>query len=133
MKGVCKICDCTDDHACIKEDGQPCSWVTSDLCDACCLIQEPQAYGKPGMIIPKMCAFCGHLIDLVENTINAKRWYTCSKDRIKSESSLTLGDYQWFAWSGIWRPNKTVKAAQKKCPHWEVVPDVSKIHRRGRE
>jgi len=34
--GVCRICGCTDNAACIV-DGVPCSWVNEDhtLCSAC--------------------------------------------------------------------------------------------------
>ena len=37
-----------------------------------------------------------------------------------------------FAWSGIWRPNKTVAAAQKDCPYFRIHPRVKLINRRGR-
>jgi len=30
----CRICGCTDDHACVTEEG-PCYWVEQDLCSAC--------------------------------------------------------------------------------------------------
>jgi hypothetical protein len=34
--GVCRVCGCTDDHACITpESGIPCSWLEPDLCSAC--------------------------------------------------------------------------------------------------
>lgn len=34
QKGVCRICGCTDDHACHLLSGWPCSWVnnTHTLC-----------------------------------------------------------------------------------------------------
>ncbi|MBE0529506.1 MAG: hypothetical protein IH626_01680 [Rhodospirillales bacterium] len=31
----CRICGCTDDHACVGADGNPCHWVDDDLCSAC--------------------------------------------------------------------------------------------------
>jgi hypothetical protein len=40
MKRICRGCGCTDDHACIADDG-PCSWVLFDIesasgiCSAC--------------------------------------------------------------------------------------------------
>lgn len=36
VPGVCKICGCTDEQACITPDG-PCCWVDEDhtLCSAC--------------------------------------------------------------------------------------------------
>lgn len=35
---VCCICGCTEDHACIDGNGQPCRWVTPDLCSACAVL-----------------------------------------------------------------------------------------------
>jgi hypothetical protein len=32
---VCRECGCTDDDACLDEDGGPCSWVEANLCSAC--------------------------------------------------------------------------------------------------
>lgn len=36
MSGVCRVCGCTDNNACV-EFGDPCYWVTAnhDLCSAC--------------------------------------------------------------------------------------------------
>ncbi|HUS74320.1 MAG TPA: ParB/RepB/Spo0J family partition protein [Sedimentisphaerales bacterium] len=31
----CRICKCTDDKACIGDDGEPCHWVEPDLCSNC--------------------------------------------------------------------------------------------------
>ncbi|MCJ7778047.1 MAG: ParB/RepB/Spo0J family partition protein [Sedimentisphaerales bacterium] len=31
----CRICACTDDKACIGDDGEPCHWVEKDLCSNC--------------------------------------------------------------------------------------------------
>ena len=31
---TCRVCGCTDGHACIRSDG-PCYWVEEDLCSAC--------------------------------------------------------------------------------------------------
>lgn len=35
--GVCQVCGCTDDRACIDDNGIPCTWVdeTHTLCTAC--------------------------------------------------------------------------------------------------
>ncbi len=33
MKRICRGCGCTDDHACITDDG-PCSWVLLDIASA---------------------------------------------------------------------------------------------------
>src|SRR5579885_1455125 len=31
----CRECGCTDDHACMGDDGAPCYWVEPDLCSVC--------------------------------------------------------------------------------------------------
>ena len=31
---TCRVCGCTDSHACIASEG-PCHWVEEDLCSAC--------------------------------------------------------------------------------------------------
>lgn len=31
----CALCGCTDDRACVGDDGRPCSWVLPDLCSTC--------------------------------------------------------------------------------------------------
>ena len=31
----CRVCGCTDVHACIGDDGLPCHWVEEDLCSNC--------------------------------------------------------------------------------------------------
>lgn len=31
----CRVCGCTDVHACIGDDGVPCHWVEDDLCSNC--------------------------------------------------------------------------------------------------
>lgn len=33
--GVCRVCGCTDDKACLDENGEPCWWVQEDLCSHC--------------------------------------------------------------------------------------------------
>jgi hypothetical protein len=53
--GICRVCGCTDDHACQCADGQPCGWTNgaTDLCTACAeraeaLLASPP--GKPGVV-----------------------------------------------------------------------------------
>jgi hypothetical protein len=40
--GVCKICLCTEDHACPDPDTGTCFWVESDLCSACANPEQKQ-------------------------------------------------------------------------------------------
>jgi len=36
QKGVCRICGCSDDNACVDEKtGEPCHWIEDDLCSNC--------------------------------------------------------------------------------------------------
>lgn len=35
VPGVCRLCGCTEDRACLSKSGVPCHWVESDLCSAC--------------------------------------------------------------------------------------------------
>jgi hypothetical protein len=39
MERTCKFCGCTDNDCsqCIKKTGQPCYWVSADVCSACAL------------------------------------------------------------------------------------------------
>ncbi len=64
MKGTCRVCGCTDDNACVTENGA-CSWVTDDLCNACeestlyCVgCGEPVAQVHPGQALAIACR-CG--------------------------------------------------------------------------
>jgi hypothetical protein len=137
MKGVCRVCGCTDEHACLVEgppDGDiitTCHWIDSNenLCSECA-VEEVQ--NGENWIIAKECRFCGLLQS--EHFVGEDN-YTCSRGRFNGELLMHGGSqstYQWFAWSGIWRPNKTVKEAQKKCPHFTPYLDVSKISGKGR-
>ncbi len=31
----CRVCGCTDERACVIDDGIPCHWVADDLCSVC--------------------------------------------------------------------------------------------------
>lgn len=35
MQQMCRECGCTDDNACVDEEGTACHWVEPDLCSAC--------------------------------------------------------------------------------------------------
>lgn len=41
--GICRICGCTDDNACVV-DGIACHWIEPDLCSAC-VSEEGQSDG----------------------------------------------------------------------------------------
>jgi len=121
MKDVCKVCGCTDDNACITEEGH-CHWVMKGLCSACYIELPPGENcfkGDVGLIIAKECRCCGLIIEGAP--WHGRTYFTCTKGRFDGPG-LSSGAHQWYAWSGIQRPNKRVAAAQKKCPFWEVHP-----------
>jgi hypothetical protein len=37
---VCRVCGCDDRHACMLSNGEPCAWVTDDLCSACAVMTD---------------------------------------------------------------------------------------------
>lgn len=45
---TCRICGCTDDHACRTKAGLPCSWVKPDLCSACAEKEKPDPFDALG-------------------------------------------------------------------------------------
>lgn len=38
----CRRCGCTDNHACLGSDGEPCYWVEEDLCSNCDAVLRSQ-------------------------------------------------------------------------------------------
>lgn len=78
--------------------------------------------------IPKQCRFCGVLEERKLTPPVEGMGYRCAAGRFDMPS----GPRQWFAWSGIWRANKTVAAAQKDCPNFELHPQVIYISSKGR-
>lgn len=73
-------------------------------------------------------AACYYCDELVVETRQGHDWYRCRHGRFDTKD----GTPQYFAWSGIWKPNKTVAAAQKDCPHFEVHPQVEFVTKAGR-
>lgn len=64
------------------------------------------------------CCRC-QFLEMEEGRVPANwatnKYYTCSKGRYG-------GVLQWFAWSGIVKPNKTVAKAQRDCPYFKRSP-----------
>ncbi|MHB8084370.1 MAG: hypothetical protein ACYDHZ_00895 [Dehalococcoidia bacterium] len=137
MKGVCKVCGCTDEHGCIVA-GDPakletvvtCHWILDNLCSACCVEIPPGENcfkGNCGLIMPKECQTCANLEkDEEAATVGYKDYHRCGKgrfdERIPDGAPLLVS----YAWRGIQRPNKAVARAQKQCPAWEVHPRYKK-------
>lgn len=32
---MCEVCGCTEDNACVSQDGEACSWASENLCSFC--------------------------------------------------------------------------------------------------
>ena len=60
---------------------------------------------------------CSHLQE--GKPYKGKVTWTCGRSRFDGKD-IPYPGHQWFVWSGIWKPNKTVDAAQFKCPFFEV-------------
>lgn len=64
---VCRVCGCTDDAACVGEDGIPCHWVEWDLCSQCEAVDARRSLEKRQAVItmnvspgpPGFCMHCG--------------------------------------------------------------------------
>ncbi len=125
MNGICKICNCTEGHACVTPEG-PCRWITSDLCSACVIeLKSGEHTGKYpdcGLLIEKVCQLCAHLVEVKDLPSGYENYWECDADRINDR--LPSGEsVRWpFKRSGFDRPNKTVKKAQCHCPFFEVHP-----------
>ena len=126
---TCCVCGCTADNPCITEGKPCCLWAFPDYCDACFVIAPDNWY------VPKQCRFCAFLQEdsfRFGRAREGKPGFTCSKGRFNADPmhKIVLNLGYWFAWGGIWKANKRVKAAQKKCPLFTVFPrfaDVNKL------
>lgn len=124
-KGVCRVCGCTDEHACIVEGGPDediittCSWIFPDLCSACCIevSASPNEKNVKNWLVEKTCRFCANLVAGLP--YKGKATWTCGQGRFDGPS-ISLPSHRWYSWSGIWRANRAVKAAQNKCPSFTV-------------
>jgi len=85
----------------------------------------------PKQQFPLECRFCDELIC---DERQGREWFRCRHGRFDIEEPLKPGDMipRYFAWSGIWKPNKTVAAAQKGCPYFELHPQVLLIGKNDR-
>lgn len=72
----------------------------------------------------KECRFCALL---KEEIWGNQRLFRCQKGRFDDKFGTCS-----FAWSGVWRPNQTVAAAQKDCPYFQVDSQVKLITRKRR-
>lgn len=82
--------------------------------------------------IPRECRFCALLKEPEDPLPGEEGNYRCSAGRF--DYQMPSGDkipVSW-AWSGIWRPNKSVVKAQKDCPSFQVHPQVIYIGKKGR-
>lgn len=84
------------------------------------------------MEVKAQCRFCDELIC---SEFQGKKWYRCRHGRFDQPEPLHPGQMipRYFAWSGIWKLNKTVAAAQKDCPYFNVYPQTEIITKAGRK
>jgi hypothetical protein len=134
----CKVCGCNDERGCIIEGDTDkgedivtvCHWVMDGLCSACFVELPPGENcfkGNVGLIIPKACEACAHLVEDKEaECIGYKNYWHCAKGRFDTALPDGAPVPGCWAWIGIQRPNKAVAAAQKKCPFFEVHPRYRK-------
>jgi hypothetical protein len=117
----CCVCGCTDMDPCFT-DGIPCSWLLDNLCDAC-VVEIPGT----NVVYEKMCRYCDNLVG---DLFQGKPIYTCCAQETPDGESFYFrmsgegGLVAWFAWSGIWKPNKSVAAAQRRCP-WFILSELA--------
>lgn len=122
----CHICGCTEDNPCMTSEG-PCSWAFEEragsVCSACIVKLPPDPtrdkYPDSHLIIKKVCINCATLI---KDQIGGRESYTCEIGLFDTDLDATKGTYQWFAWSGVKRPNKTVAKARRSCKEWKLNP-----------
>jgi hypothetical protein len=127
---TCKICGCTEEHACMTDNG-PCSWAfetgKGSVCTACIVELPPDPgrsqYPDLHVLVEKVCLNCGHLIS---ERIRGEDCFTCKKGHFDGQAEphewRAQGYHHWFARSGIKQPNKTVTTARRNCDEWELHP-----------
>lgn len=115
----CHICGCTEENPCITDEG-PCYWAFEDragpVCSACVIALPPDPkrgkYPEAHIILEKRCRSCGHL--KAGELYRLKDCFTCELGK--------FGENQFYRWSGIKRPNKTVAEARRNCKEWTIHP-----------
>lgn len=83
-------------------------------------------------VYPIECRFCANLEKPDKPLPGEADCLRCSMGRFDVETPSGPVP-QYFAWSGIWRPNKTVAEAQRDCPVFKLHPQVIWVSKRGRE
>jgi len=77
---------------------------------------------------PFECRFCANLGEPEDPLPGEEGHLRCTFGRFDADTPSGKVP-QYFAWSGIWRPNKKVAEAQKGCPNFELHPQVLLISR----
>jgi hypothetical protein len=82
-KARCRVCGCTDDDCmqCIARTGEPCHWVTPDLCSACL---KPAPEGRGGFK-----SFEDTVVSQVDGSTMVATIYAC-----RECSGLTFGMFR---------------------------------------
>lgn len=130
---TCRVCGCTDGDCrqCIEKTGEPCSWVSQNLCTACAVDRPPLdlatariedaifelSEGNPGAINAMMIVYTGvsrkavpFLIGLDDMNIRGSQIWVAFKD-------AASGDPQKLAELVIARDKSLVATVNRECPH----------------
>ena len=122
----CIICGCTDENACITDEG-PCWWAyetaRGPVCSGCVVELPPDPkrseWPHDNLLVERVCVNCAQLI---KDQYRGKPCYTCCQGHFDDEPApgeVRAKDYHhWFAFSGVRYPNKTVAAAREECREW---------------
>jgi len=80
---------------------------------------------------PLECRFCA---ELRSSRSRGREYFRCRHGRFDVEDRYSPGRVIpcSFAWSGIWKPSKTVAAAQKGCPYFKLHPQVLMVNKKDR-
>ena len=84
------------------------------------------------MVFPIECRFCAELEE--GKAPHSEGYFRCRHGRFDVKDPFSPGRMipRYFAWSGIWRRNKSVTASQKACPFFKLHPQVIWISKRDR-
>lgn len=78
------------------------------------------------------CRYCLHLAphpdtaEYLKDAHGMPSW-SCPFGRFDKPTPAGRPIKCWYAWSGVWEPNKEVAEAQKGCPRFEVHPEAGKF------
>jgi hypothetical protein len=83
------------------------------------------------------CRYCVHLTQYGDPPswmldVNGMPTWRCPFGRFDQPAPDNKPIKRWFAWSGIWAPDKAVAEAQKDCQRFEVHPQAKTFTEKAR-